>query len=107
MTTGDLVFFWRAAQKEPLKRGIYGWGRITGPTKYDERSGWWVPISYIHRFPQFIPATRLQQNNDFATHQLFRFAIGTNFPVSTREFQGLCTVIRDTLGSDYIPEEAQ
>ena len=47
MMPGDIVFFWRAGEKEPEKRGIYGWGTIIAPARLDKGSGWWIPINYI------------------------------------------------------------
>ncbi len=105
MKVGDIVFFWRAAEYQQPKRGIYGWGKIIKEPTVDEDSGNWVTVKYIRKFPQFIPYEELKTNEKFATHQLFSLAMGTNFMLTEDQYQGLQEVIKNYLGEEYLPEE--
>ena len=105
MDVGDIVYFWRAAEKERKKRGIYGWGRILRKPELDEEEGYWVAVEYVKRFPSFIPFDELKKNKAFATHQLFSFAIGTNFKVSKKQNAGLYSIIKKSIGEQYLPEK--
>jgi predicted RNA-binding protein with PUA-like domain len=104
MKVGDIVFLWRAAEKERAKRGVYGWGEIVREPELDEDTGYWVAVKYICKFPKYIPFEKLEKNTKFNTHQLFRFAIGTNFKVSRDQYEGLKAVISNELGQNFIPD---
>ncbi len=105
MEVGDIVFFWRAGENERSKKGIYGWGKITKEPTVDDKAGNWVSVTYEKKFPNFIPFEKLKANDKFASHQLFRFAMGTNFRVTDDQYQGIREVIKDYLGEEYLPEE--
>lgn len=105
MKPGEIVFFWRAAEREREKRGIYGWGKIIAVPKEDDEYGCWVPVIYKKRFPKFIPFDELKKNRAFSTHQIFTFAIGTNFMLTEKQCAGLKEVIKDYLGEQYLPAE--
>lgn len=107
MKIGDVVFLWRAAEKERSKRGLYGWGIIIKEPELDEDSGYWVAVKYECKFPRFIPFQALEREPRFNTHQIFRFAIGTNFKVSKEQYEGLRSVISSELGQRFLPDGGQ
>jgi len=105
MRAGDIVFFWRAAERERAKRGIYGWGEITASPREEAEQGCWVPVKYKKKFPSFLPFDELRTSPTFSTHQIFNFAIGTNFKLTHEQYQGLKKIIEEKIGSDYLPPE--
>ena len=105
MQPGDVVFFWRASEGEPQRRGLYGWGKIVEEPNVDKNSGNWVRVQYKCNFPKFISYNALAENTVVATHQLFRMPIGTNFSVSEEQLQELLKEIKDRLGEKYLPTE--
>ena len=105
MQPGDIVFFWRSGEREPERRGLYGWGKIVAEPLVDENSGNWVRVQYKRIFPHFIPDSALAENKNVATHQLFTMPIGTNFSVSPEQFKGILKEIKDRLGDKYLPTE--
>lgn len=105
MEVGDIVYLWRAGEREKSKRGLYAWGRIVGEIKHYEGWGWGVSVKYIKRFPRHISPSELNKYPAFTSHLLNRMAIGTNFSVSEDENEAIKKAIRETVGETYLPEE--
>ncbi len=103
MAVGDIVYFWRAGEREKAKRGLYAWGRIVGDVKYYEGWGWGIRVEYVKRFPRFISASTLNKYPAFANHLLNRMPIGTNFSVSKDENEAIKNAILETVGKAYLP----
>jgi predicted RNA-binding protein with PUA-like domain len=59
MGRDDIVFFWRAGNRD--ERGIYGWGKIVDnkPREIDDW-GYGVRVKYRHRFGRFISVDDLE-----------------------------------------------
>lgn len=105
MRPGDVVFFWRASERQPERRGLYGWGKIVAEPVLDDEEGNWVTVKYVCVFPEFIPYATLAANKQFRTHQLFSMPIGTNFSLTDEQLQGLLAEIRATAGEECVPKE--
>ena len=100
---GDIVYFYRAGQKE--KRGIYGWGVIQGEPVYFQDWGWGISVLYKKKFSPCLSASELASDPVLSQHLIFRMPVGTNFRVSDEEASALDTLIRQKFSSAYSPRE--
>jgi predicted RNA-binding protein with PUA-like domain len=93
MGQGDIVFFWRAGNRE--ERGIYGWGNIVDrePREIDDW-GYGVRVEYRRRFGKFISVDDLENEGVLSDNLILRMPIGTNFRVSQEELEELARLIR-------------
>jgi hypothetical protein len=98
MGQGDIVFFWRAGDRQ--ERGIYGWGQILdGEPREIDNWGYGVRVEYRHRFDHFISVDELEQAGVLAENLILRMPIGTNFRVSREELAELARLI-DSKGEE-------
>jgi len=92
MGKGDIVFFWRAGDRQ--ERGIYGWGQILdGEPREIDDWGYGVSVEYCHRFDHFISVDDLEHEGVLTDNLILRMPIGTNFRVSQEELDGLARLI--------------
>ena len=93
MGQGDIVFFWRAGNRE--ERGIYGWGNIVDNKPHEiEDWGYGVRVEYRHRFNRHLSVDDLEHEGVLTDNLILRMPIGTNFRVSRQELEELAELIR-------------
>jgi hypothetical protein len=102
MHTGNIVYFWRAGDKE--RRGIYGWGDITSNTTFiDKKGAYRIAVTCRVIFPRHINVSSLYDDPILKDLQILRSAMGTNFLLSKEENDALIVFINGEFGDSLVP----
>jgi len=93
MSRGDIVFFWRAGDRQ--ERGLYGWGRIIDDEATNYKGwGWGIKVVYSCRFENFIPVDEIEREGILDNNLILRMPAGTNFKVTDEELRQLSEMIQ-------------